>query len=1228
MMRLAWLFIALGTPVLSLAWYGHLVRQGNVEVFIEEIPTVTQRDTSVPVRVRLTNGNAQPITGTAEVRDLVDDTHVVGEPRKAFRVQPKGETTLEFAVSFGKGTYSALYPVHVYVEVNGRGEKTTLHAVRIVETRFEEAEFRSETPTPMQVNVVPTRGGLPLWTLRTHRVAWRFFDEPVWFKKAGWTGSDRACRANMHIQRVTRGDTRTAISMHPPWAPRPGTIFCDYLLKLPDTKPIRLVFANAIRDHNPEKEPPSDGVLFRVWAAHGTAGTDARLLYENFTDSKRWVEGEADLSEYAGQTILLRLESHPGPKRDTTCDQSFWAEPTVIAGERPRLKGPSFKQLARRNVGMGRRILAGTTKPDNKTTFLLSSGKDRVAAVLAPSPQGILDGVLTLVGPSSAVSFRGFRVTINGQNAVRWPTPMELRNYEVKREGDRWVHVHTLAWQGRTFDLTVAVWADGSGLRIAFRCPERITGFSLGPADQLAPAVYYGHGYRIVNPRAFRAGFGGHNLSTSHVGCDFAGGMSVVQAVDVPPDYFEVDPDRRVYALHSHLNGTLTLVASEKGAFDCAIKYRPLYDKKPAGGVQRLAGRMCFDIWGGRYADIADRMERMIRFGLTDSFLTVHVWQRWGYDYRLPDIWPPNPDLGTIEDMRKIARVCKKHDIPWGLHDNYIDFYPDATGYTYDNICFTADGRPIKAWYNRGRDAQSYRWRPDRFMPFLKRNLKLIKDGVAPTHYFIDVFASVGCFDFYDHDGNFHPSVETRQRYGEAFAWIRQFLGGNAPTTSEAGHDQLIAYLDGADCQFLGLTSKPSRFLIYIPCDDWERVPWFDAVNHHRFILHGVGYSSRYQGGQSREARGINSDDYISAEILTGHALMTDAGSWGRPAVRKYWLAQDVARNLALRKITDVQFADGDMHRIAVTWDNGTRVWVNRGRPDWTVEGRVLPQYGYLVVGRGLMSAIEKRNGVFCESCVGPSGWYCNARTHEPDAPHPISVGVENFKYLGGRKFTWDVVWQADKPAPRDMTVFVHFYGDTTKRSDRICFQDDHYPSPSPNQWRGTIRYSRTITLPDDASGEYQVGFGLYDQGGRLRLRGQEVPNVPGRAYWVGVLQVKRSADGELQDVHFVPAPPAPPARPRVNVAGVPVDFGFAVTDGAFRVQKSPAGLRLIPLPDSPPFSVTLRLDALDAPGASPVRIVAIGDDGQPTGEVAFTAKGREVTFQHDGKAFAYDLVF
>ena len=173
-------------------------------------------------------------------------------------------------------------------------------------------------------------------------------------------------------------------------------------------------------------------------------------------------------------------------------------------------------------------------------------------------------------------------------------------------------------------------------------------------------------------------------------------------------------------------------------------------------------------------------MKQAFAYGLKDSLLLIHNWQRWGYDYRLPDVWPPNPQFGALEEMQEISKVCAAADVPWGLHDNYIDFYPDAAGFSYDHITFNEQGQPKKAWINLGRDAQSYQWRPDQIMPFVQRNVKLIQDGVHPTASFLDVFAASGTFDYYDREGKFHPKTETRKCWGDVFAWIRETLGNNA----------------------------------------------------------------------------------------------------------------------------------------------------------------------------------------------------------------------------------------------------------------------------------------------------------------------------------------------------------------------------------------------------------------------------------------------------------------
>jgi hypothetical protein len=384
---------------------------------------------------------------------------------------------------------------------------------------------------------------------------------------------------------------------------------------------------------------------------------------------------------------------------------------------------------------------------------------------------------------------------------------------------------------------------NGPAIQFSVNCddPLAITKIEFGPATRHANRVYFGHGYCITEPERFDIINEGHRMATSHVGFDFDNGLSLLMATTTPPDRFIVDPESKIYTLTVNPGTTMTLLPGTNGAFDCAIRYRPLYDKKPSAGVVKKAGRFVFDVWGGRYGDHLEKMREQIDYGVTDAIFIVHNWQRWGYDNRLPDIWPPNPRFGTLDEMQEMLELCKKHGILYGLHDNYIDIYPDADGYDFDVVSFDANGQPRKAWNNYTIAAQSYQFRPDRFMPFLERNFSIMMPELPQTTYFVDVFSAIHLHDFWDRDGNKHGRMEMLANWNKAFDVIRERLGNDYPTISEAGNDFLIGHLDGSDCQFLTLSDEPGDFRIVIRCKHWARVPWFDAVNHTRFSLHGVG---------------------------------------------------------------------------------------------------------------------------------------------------------------------------------------------------------------------------------------------------------------------------------------------------------------------------------------------------------------------------------------------------
>ncbi|MDW8029927.1 MAG: hypothetical protein RMK94_16225 [Armatimonadota bacterium] len=1047
------------------------------------------------------------------------------------------------------------------------------------------------------------------------------------------------------------------------------------------------------------------------------------MLYERHSDSKVWVHAQVDLSQFAGQQIALRIEVHPGPKNDTTCDLAFIGEPYLVSGRTPpseRLEAKTGERLrliaqtrwqmvqAAEKLGLmpkdfqtrkqliALQILAPIAKTDDElkrvnetatqllkrikvspkqkptTIFVkpagtqpavwvvLDEGEFFAYALQQPQKGGWWDSLGAIVFADRELFFDGFELRVLGDNLSDWRSPSVLLSRSEKVEGNRLIATHQLERNGVPYTLTMFAWSEGGTLKVRWQLgttapqdkhqPLRITDFALGSWSERAERIYIGHGNVIVRPQAFRLYADGHRLSTRHAGMDFANRVSAVVGVDNPPDFFDCQPSIRHYSIHAHMDTTFTIAASSLNVWQAAKRYREVDPYKPAPTLAKIAGKFVFDLWGGwRYAWVAEQLEKAFKYGCTDALVIYHNWQRWGYDYRLPDIFPPNPQFGTLEDFVKMVEVCNRYGVLFAIHDNYIDFYPDAEGYSYRHICFTPDGNPVRAWFNEWRQAQSYRWRPDAFFPFMERNLKLIAKHIRPTAYFVDVFSSIGMFDFWTEDGEFHSILETQKRWGEAFNFIRKILNG-APQTSESGCDWLIGWLDGATTNHLRVDPKahPDLWAVWrIQCEDSERIPWFDFAHHRKFALHGAGYSNRYQGGLPYEVAGIYSDDYICTEVLTGHPAMVSE-PFGAQVVRKYWLLAELGRALALAKMASVEFADGDIHRQIVRWQLAPQhsspvprpsspvpslatVWVNRSDSDWRIGKRTLPSFGFYAQAGNVQAAIEKLptvdgSSVIAEWALSGRYAYCNARTKVLFGWTPIQlVGVE-IRWLGNRRFELTLKWKADKPTDEPHHVFVHFTNPKSKRGEQIAFQGDHAPAIPTTNWQGEIVTRTVVTVPEQWGAErYGVRIGLWnlESGYRLRLMG----DVDDTLRIVAGDLVLEGEGNNIAGARLELNPnmtKMPDWLNRWNTQSKAVDFGFAVTDGAFRFDRKT--LTLIPLPEHEPFTVTLRLEKLIG---KPIRITAIealSEDGKVITTVPFEQRNSEVTFKAQTNVFAYQL--
>lgn len=1192
---------------------------GPLQVRIDGPAEITARNEPVVYTLVIVNRGGSPVQGQWQIK-VIDDWQVEPSDAQPFAVPAAAKSEHKFVVTPGPQTYPAHYPVHAFVRFEEAGRRLEAHPILIVE-----AKVPPQYPPPVapEWRPFPLRPdtAIRLWELPIFRVLTQVVNKPAEVHPEGWSGTVEPHRGSAHIGTIVLGGVaRESLFMHPPWYQgQVGTVCWEIPLRLPDTKPIALTFFAGI---NPEGH--SDGVTFRIRAAgwDDPPGTFGEVFFEQHVVDKTWQPLKADLSALAGRAIRLQLESHPGPQMNTGWDQAYWGQPTLRVGN-PKESYPSVDEIPPRRLG-------AINLDGQNWEFLLWPGQRgwMDAAVAARSDTG------------KQIRFRGFQLRVLGVRVDHVDCPFTLSAVEDESPPGNHRMRHRLETPFGPFDVLISAQVTEGGLKFRFWLENTpaskpfwhvyLEDTAIDRWDEPVWRVYVGHGNVVQKPGSFSLGFDGHRLATSFVGLEFAGQKAVLQAVDVPPMHFRVDAGGHHASLHTPHAVTMTLIP-HSSAWQAVRIYRDRCGLQAAAGVPLAAGRFVFDIWGGRYRESADALKNAFRYGLTDAMVLWHNWQRWGYDYRLPEIFPPNPQLGTLEDMRYLVDTCREHGVVFGLHDNYIDFYPDAEGFSYrERIAFTRTGQPVRAWFNEGRRAQSYRFRADQVEPFLRNNLRLIKEHLPLSAYFIDVWASIEPYDYWTADGRFVDRVYTRNSWGEHFAWIRDFLGNNAPQISESGHDQLIGWLDGATANHLRV-GKPlgGRYSWSVwnwPCEDAERIPWLDAAHHHRFVLHGAGYGSRYQAGLDPRLHGIYSDDYITTEILTGHPAMVDS-PFGYDVVRKYWLTQPVARALALQKIDSVTFVDGDLHRQVVTWSNGGTVWVNRGNSDWTLGNTVLPPYGFLARIPTLAGTIEasmaRRQGIITEMTVCPEWLYVNGRRPRGDR-RAIRPQVEEVK-LGGGVLEVSIHWRAYDPIPEGFRPFLHFCDE----GGEIVFQ-----AAAPADIRGPIepdgvKFAAVAATPAGGwpSGSFELRVGWFDprSGRRLPIQG---PSDGSERIRVAHLRCEAQG-GKLAAISWEPIrPEEDPILLRQNPEGRPVDFGPVVTSGGCRLHVDEQKLVVTPLPGqgSKPWDILIRWDALPWKLPRPTRITTLNIDGSRGEPQPLDSVDGMIRIVCRGETFAYEL--
>ena len=1162
----------------------------------------------LPLSFTLSNGTAKAVSGTLSVW-MNEDWSVSGGD-EAVTVAPGEVKTLKRVAKAKPSVLPALYPVHAKFVAEG----VELHPIAVFRAKTSNRAFRRETRFRERIFEGQWRldvGFRKTVTMHVGGKSWTVEDgeksDPVSngvFHRAPSTGFAGGVSA------------RRGFVVHPPYKTGGGEVTADFPVELPATKDgIRFRFFTALSNVGKERNP-GDGTTMRVLVGDGGADTVATQFEERYSHHVpacgTWHAGEVGLSAYAGRKITLRLAVNPGPKGNTTFDSCAWGDPVIEVGKVPeppdertwRAREGAAAKKAKRALDKGTDEAAGV--------YRLEDGGRSFGAGIECGEAGILDAAIAFTDGRKVLSIRGFEVELDGERL------MDLRS--APSVGTR-VFVEKGALK--------VEWKMGTSTAGAPspRNPPRFTRLAPGQTSHMAKRIYAGTGcvWEGLEKLVFRSS--GFALSTRHVGMDYDNGLSLVEAVDLPADLLEVDSSNRIARLVTHNDAVFSFVPSDRGAFDAAVRFANVSGYRASPGLPAMKNRICIDDWSGGapkgYLVQAAALRLAKKYGLDDVLYLQHNWQRWGYDARLPEVYPPRGDKAEFDEM---VRAAKESGYLFGIHDNYVDYYPDAEGFSYRLFCYNEDGTPLEAWYNPGPRSLSYRWLPQAIHPRLRANMALQRDGFHPNAIFLDVFTASGAKDVIDHAGRFHPHGENLKEWCRAWMECREVYGiPGAVAVSEAGSDSQIGYVDAGEADHF----NPRYQAWNSTFADGERVPWHDAVSHGKMLLFGGGLGSRYcrvnpgvRDDGDRARHGYGTDDYLSTTVIGGRVPM--GPSFGRITARTYWMLHDVCGALGQAAFESLEFVDDDIHRLHTRFSNGGEVWANRAtNAVWRLaDGRTLPTYGYYArVPGGIEAGVEILDGIRAGYARAPGVHFVDARPKGVDdgtpkfvASKPLSATVE------GRVVRVKTLWDVASPIPDVYRPFTHVVPEGGKG---IAFHGSGVRL-TPAERTTVGRHEAVIEIPVPANvkaGDYAVMYGMYNPTGRrLAIRGfcDDDDRVRG-----GIIRVERPEGAPMRISWLAAGGLARDRELGLNVEGKVVDFGGIRTDGAFRLTT--ADWTLTPLPGSGAFRAEIDLAKFGAKGRR-ISAVEMIDPLPCARAPTFGQKGDLLTLSCDGAAFAYRL--
>ena len=306
--------------------------------------------------------------------------------------------------------------------------------------------------------------------------------------------------------------------------------------------------------------------------------------------------------------------------------------------------------------------------------------------------------------------------------------------------------------------------------------------------------------------------------------------------------------------------------------------------------------------------------------GVKQAYLHLDGWGVAGYDQRHPDVLPVNGEAGGPEGLRALAQTCRELGYLFALHDQYRDYYTDASSYDEANAVLDRRGcRPGDCTWNGGR--QTFLC-ASLAREYVERNYRRLDAlGIPLDGAYLDVFSVVELDECLDPR---HPM--TRRECSEyrcgCFDWIAARYGiasSEEPLANTVDHLALCHHAPYATAP--RLNGGEARG---VP------VPLFNLVYHDCIFIPwnlSEGEEAPAPGGRS---------GFLDALLNGGMPYLPIEPTDGE--LEKARIVSELHREVALSEMVRHEFVGGDPDHQRTVFANGVTVEVNFKKNAWKIE--------------------------------------------------------------------------------------------------------------------------------------------------------------------------------------------------------------------------------------------------------------------------------------------------